>query len=239
MSIRFNAYQQPIGQALPSWKKAKLPKKETITGQYCRLERINVRQHALQLYDAFFNGTDKGLWTYLLSGPFNDFNEYREWLLKLENIKDPFHYAILDKNSNQAIGSIALMRIDPTNGVIEIGSVIFSGRLKKTTMATEAIYLLMKYAFDELGYRRLEWKCDTLNAPSRAAALRYGFTFEGIFRQALVIHGRNRDTAWYSILDLEFPKLSKAFNDWLDPDNFDSEGIQKKSLQKLMNYYVK
>lgn len=232
MPARFNIYQQPIGHDLPLWKKAKLPKENTLSGRYCQLERINVKQHALQLYDAFFNRSDKKLWTYLLSGPFHNFEEYRTWLIKIENSKDPFHYAIIDKRTNQAIGSIALMRIDPINGVIEIGSVIFSDPLKRTKMATEAVFLLMQYVFDELGYRRLEWKCDHLNAPSRKAALRYGFTFEGIFRQAMVTHNRNRDTAWYSIIDKEYNTLRSAFNAWLAPANFDAKDIQKKTLQE-------
>ncbi len=232
MTLRYNAYQQPVGEALPNWKKAKHPDSKTIIGQYCQLERINVKNHALQLYDAFFNHSDPSLWTYLLSGPFNNFEEYREWLKKLENLKDPFHYAIINKQTQQAIGSVALMRIDTTNGVIEIGSIIFSNLLKHTKMATEAIFLLIQYAFETLTYRRIEWKCDCLNSPSRKAALRYGFTFEGIFRQALVTHERNRDTAWYSIIDREYESIRQGFISWLDPNNFNNKDIQIKTLQE-------
>lgn len=140
---------------------------------------------------------------------------------------------MIDRATNRAVGTLALMRIDPANGVIEVGSVTFSPLLKRTPASTEAQYLLMKYAFDTLGYRRYEWKCDDLNAPSRKAAVRLGFRYEGTFRQAIVYKGRNRDTAWYSIVDGEWPAVAAAFEAWLSPDNFDTQGSQRQSLTAI------
>lgn len=144
------------------------------------------------------------------------------------------HYAVVDQVSGKAVGTLALMRIDVPNGVIEVGYVTYSQRMKRTRLSTEAMSLLLKYVFEDLGYRRFEWKCDSLNAPSRAAALRYGFTFEGIFRQAIVTHQRNRDTAWHSIIDGEYPALRAAYAQWLDEHNFDEEGRQIEKLKELI-----
>jgi RimJ/RimL family protein N-acetyltransferase len=172
-------------------------------------------------------------WTYLFTQRPASAPEFHTYLTKLERSEDPLHFAIVEAQSGQAVGTAALMRIEPVHGVIEVGSITFSPRLKQTRAATESMYLLMHRAFDELGYRRYEWKCDSLNAPSRAAALRYGFTFEGIFRNALVYKGRSRDTAWYSITDGEWPRVRAAFEAWLDPANFDAGGRQKRRLSEL------
>ncbi len=159
-----------------------------------------------------------------------DFNAY---LAKLEKSEDPLHFAIVDTSTNRAVGTAALMRIEPIHGVIEVGSITFSPLLKKTRAATESMYLMMRRAFDELGYRRYEWKCDSLNAPSRAAAARYGFTFEGIFRQVVVYKGRSRDTAWYSIIDPSGRVSGPLLRRWLDPGNFNADGRQKRRLSDL------
>jgi len=146
-------------------------------------------------------------------------------------IDDPFFHAVVDARTNKAAGVAALMRIEPQHGSIEVGHVLFSPRLQRTTAATEAIVLMMRRVFDELGYRRFEWKCDNLNAPSHAAAKRFGFKYEGLFRQHMVTKGRNRDTAWYSMLDAEWRALEPEFTRWLDPDNFDTDGRQRTRLR--------
>jgi len=159
--------------------------------------------------------------------------QYADYVRK-EGVKsDPLHHAIVDSQSGKPVGTAALMRIDPNNGVIEIGHIVYSSRLKRTRSGTEAMYLFMRRAFDELGYRRYEWKCDSLNGPSRRAAERYGFRFEGIFRQAVVYKGRSRDTAWFSILDDEWPALRTAFEAWLAPENFGEDGTQRRSLSAI------
>ena len=172
---------------------------------------MNVEAHAADLFDAYRSAADGRDWTYLTIGPFDSLDAYREHLTRVAASADPLHYAVIDPATGKAVGTLALMRIDPANGVIEVGHVIYSQRLKRTRMATEAMFLLMQARFDELGYRRFEWKCDSLNEPSRAAALRYGFTFEGIFRQAIVYRERNRDTAWFSIIDSEWPALRPSY----------------------------
>lgn len=173
------------------------------------------------------------MWTYLSVGPFASEATYLGWLKTVAPSEDPLFYAIVDRARGQAAGLASYLRIDPPNGVIEVGHLQFSPLMQRTPVATEAMYLMMRRAFEELGYRRYEWKCDALNAPSRAAALRYGFRFEGIFRQAVVYKGRSRDTAWFSILDREWPAIKDAFERWLDPANFDAEGHQRARLADL------
>jgi RimJ/RimL family protein N-acetyltransferase len=200
-----------------------------MVGRYCRLEPVSVTRHEADLFAAYMEAPDDRDWTYLFWERPERREEFHSYLTKLETSDDPLHFAILETRTGKAVGTAALMRIEPAHGVIEVGSITFSPRLKQTSAATESMYLLMRRAFDELGYRRYEWKCDSLNAPSRAAAERYGFTFEGIFRKAIIYKGRNRDTAWYSITDAEWPRLRAAFEAWLDPTNFD-EGLQKRRL---------
>jgi RimJ/RimL family protein N-acetyltransferase len=172
-------------------------------------------------------------WTYLFDERPESREEFDSYFGKLANSDDSLHFAIVDSQSKQALGTAALLRIDAAHGSLEVGWITFSPRLKQTAAATESMYLLMRLAFDELGYRRYEWKCDSLNAPSRAAAERYGFTFEGTFRNAVVYKGRSRDTAWYSITDQEWPRVRSAFEAWLDPANFDEHRRQKRRLQEL------
>jgi RimJ/RimL family protein N-acetyltransferase len=185
------------------------------------------------LFEANAEDRDGRNWTYLPYGPFPTLAAYREWVEGASRADDPLFYAIVDNAGGEAVGVASLMRIDPKPGVIEVGGINYSPRLQRRPGATEAMYLLMRRAFDELGYRRYEWKCDSLNAPSRAAALRLGFQYEGLFRQATVYKQRNRDTAWFSILDREWPALRTAFEAWLDPANFDAAGRQRRSLSSF------
>jgi RimJ/RimL family protein N-acetyltransferase len=187
-------------------------------------------RHAAELYAANSLDRDGRMWTYLFSGPFATLEEYTTWLEARENSTDPLFFAVIDGASGKATGIASYLRIDTTHGVMEVGHLAFSPLLQRTRTATEAMYLMMKQAF-ELGYRRYEWKCDALNAPSRCAAERLGFTFEGVFRQAVVYKGRSRDTAWYSVLDREWPARKAAFVAWLDPENFEPDGRQLQSLR--------
>ena len=202
-------------------------------GRYCRLEPVGVARHEADLFAAYLEAPDGRDWTYLFHERPTQPEVFHSYLTKLESSEDPLHFAIVDAQTGKAVGTAALMRMDPAHGVIEVGSITFSPRLKKTRAATESMYLFMRRVFDELGYRRYEWKCDSLNAPSRSAAERYGFTFEGIFRNAIVYKGRKRDTAWYSITDAEWPPVRAAFEEWLDPANFDDRGRQKRRLGEL------
>ncbi|CAD6518581.1 hypothetical protein LMG27952_01030 [Paraburkholderia hiiakae] len=233
MSARLNEYQQPIGDPVTGWQPRERPARVTIEGQFCRIEPIDLDRHAADLFEAYSAAADGRDWTYLFAEPFTDFAVFREYLAKAAASSDPFHYAVIDRASGKAVGTFALMRIEPVHGVIEVGSVTFSPRLKQTPVSTEAQYLLMRYVFDDLGYRRYEWKCDSLNAPSRKTALRLGFQFEGIFRQAIVYKGRNRDTAWFAIIDQDWPLVKAAFEKWLATENFDADGKQRASLASL------
>lgn len=194
--------------------------------------RLDAEAHASALWAANALDASGKMWTYLPYGPFDSLAAYRAWLVEMGARHDPFFYTILDASTNQPVGLASYLRIDPTSGAIEVGHLHFSPLLQRTPAATEAMFLMMQHAF-ALGYRRYEWKCDSLNAPSRAAALRLGFTFEGIFRQALIVKGRNRDTAWFSITDQEWPTLKEAFLSWLAPTNFDERGGQRERLSAL------
>jgi RimJ/RimL family protein N-acetyltransferase len=234
MEQRRNAYGQPIGMPVPDWQRAQPPGREPLTGRYCRIEPVDVERHAADLFDAYSSAADGRDWTYLAVGPFDSLAAYREHLTRMAASKDPLHYAVIDLATGKPVGTLALMRIDPANGVIEVGHVTYSPRLKRTRIATDAMFLLMSEVFDTLGYRRFEWKCDSLNEPSRSAALRYGFTFEGIFRQAIVSRERNRDTAWFSIIDSEWAALRECYTQWLDAGNFDAQGQQVEKLAELI-----
>ncbi len=233
MSTSTNEYGQPVGAPVPDWSARPLPHAATLEGVHCRLEPLDAERHAQDLYAAYRAAPDGRDWTYMAVGPFDDEQVYRRHAQAAARSTDPRHYAVIDRKTGRAVGTLALMRIDPANGVIEVGHVTFSPLLKRTPISTEAQYLLMSYVFDELGYRRYEWKCDSLNAPSRAAAERLGFKFEGIFRQATVYKGRSRDTAWFSILDKEWPMQRQAFKAWLAADNFDEQGKQRRSLAEM------
>lgn len=231
MAHRVNSLGQPIGESLADWKPPLLPPREAMRGRYCSVEPPDPERHAADLYASFSIDREGRNWTYLPSGPFDDLPAYAAWLEKRATGSDPMFHVIVDA-SGKAIGTAAYQRIDPGNGVLEIGNINYSPLLQRKPAATEAMYLMMRRAFD-LGYRRYEWKCDTLNAPSRAAAQRYGFSFEGVFRQASVVKGRTRDTAWFSVLDGEWPALRVAYERWLAPENFDAGGRQLASLSSL------
>ncbi|MGW1771108.1 GNAT family N-acetyltransferase [Streptomyces sp. NPDC002104] len=230
MSFRLNEFGQPVGEPVPGWSRRRPPGADTMRGEYCRLEPLDADRHAADLFAAYSSGADDRDWTYMFTGPFAEEKDYRRYAEEAAASADPRHYAVIDLARGTAVGTLALMRQDPDHGVVEVGNVMFSPLMKRSPLSTEAQFLAMRHAFDDLGYRRYEWKCDSLNAPSRATAERLGFTFEGIFRQALVYKGRNRDTAWYSVVDTEWQTNKRALEAWLAPDNFDAEGVQRLSL---------
>lgn len=228
-----NELGQPIGFLLPDWKPCEPPPETPMLGQYCRLGRLNLVAHAQDLFDANITDTEGRIWTYLGYGPFDDVDSYKEWIKDQALGDDPLFHAIIDLKTDKAVGVASYLRIEPPIGSIEVGHINYSPLLQKTAAATEAMYLMMARVFDELGYRRYEWKCDNANAKSRGAAERLGFTFEGVFRQCTIYKGRNRDTAWFSILDSEWPALKAAYQEWLAPSNFNDDGSQKKALSDL------
>ncbi len=230
MTLR-NEFGQPVGELLPDWVPCPKPDRVIIEGRYCRLEPLDPDRHAEGLFAANTSPDEPQSWTYLPYGPFADLQSYVEWMRSYCLGDDPLFFAIVD-SSQRPVGVASYLRITPAVGVIEVGHLHFSPLLKRKPAATEAMFLMMQHAF-ELGYRRYEWKCHALNEPSRVAALRLGFSFEGIFRQATIHRGRTRDTAWHAIIDKEWPQLRTAFQAWLNPDNFDHLGQQKTSLSAL------
>ncbi len=229
---QLNQFGQSIGDALQDWQPRPHPQRVTLEGRYCRLEPLSLK-HADALFVAHQQAEDPRGWTWLLREPESSVEEYRQWVASVETLQDPIQFAVIDTRTQLPVGSLALMRIDPNNGVMEVGHVHFSPLLSRTPASTEAQWLLMRYAFETLGYRRYEWKCNSFNEPSRKAALRLGFQFEGRFRQALVIKGHNRDTDWFSIIDSEWPALNQVFEKWLAVDNFTADGKQRQSLETL------
>lgn len=209
------------------------PDGRTLSGVHVRLERLDPEAHGDGLHAAATEGGDPRLWDYLPYGPFADRAAFGEWLAAGGASIDPWFLTIVEQRSGEPAGMLALMRIAPDAGRIEIGHVWFGGRLQRTPAATEAIYLLAAHAFEDLGNRRLEWKCNARNERSKAAAERFGFSYEGTFRQDMVVKGRNRDTAWFSILDGEWPVVGAGFRAWLDPANFDADGRQRHGLREL------
>jgi RimJ/RimL family protein N-acetyltransferase len=203
-------------------------------GRFCRVEPLDPARHADDLFAANSLDKDGRNWTYLFQEPFEDIASYRAWLEQVAKGDDPLFHAIVDLKSGKAVGVATFMRIDPANGVIEVGNINYSPLLQRTLAGTEAMYLMMRRVFDELGYRRYEWKCDILNEPSRNAAVRLGFKYEGMFRQAVVYKGRNRDTAWFSIIDGEWPALKRAYEQWLALGNFTMDGKQIRSLGEFI-----
>ncbi|MCL4506707.1 MAG: GNAT family N-acetyltransferase [Chloroflexi bacterium] len=231
-TYRLNEFRQPVGLPVPGWAPPPRPPRAPLTGRFCRVEPLDADRHAADLFAA--NSVDDGrMWTYLSVGPFARFEDYDAWMRRVTPGDDPLFHAIVDAASGKAVGVAAYLRIDPPNGAIEVGHLAFSRRLQRTPAATEAMYLMMRRAF-ELGYRRYEWKCDALNAPSRAAAQRLGLRFEGIFRQAVVYKGRSRDTAWFAAVESEWPALQAAFERWLAPANFDAQGRQRARLAEMV-----
>jgi RimJ/RimL family protein N-acetyltransferase len=232
-SALLNHLGQPIGPPVPGWTSPARPSRNNMEGRYCRVVPLAAELHAVELYDSNQADREGRMWTYLPYGPFANLEEYRAWVTKMSQSDDPLFYAVLDGKTGRAAGVASYLRIDPPNGVIEVGHIAYSPSLQRTPAATEAMFLMMQHVFT-LGYRRYEWKCDALNEPSRRAAERLGFTFEGTFRQAVIYKGRSRDTAWYSILDRDWPALHSAFLQWLDPVNFSFDGRQKTSLRNLI-----
>ena len=234
MSTFKNDLGQAVGVPLPSWQGCAHPRGAIIEGRLCRLEPVDADRHARDLFAAFSEDRDAHNWTYLPYGPFDSEDELRDWIETTCSGDDPCFYSVIDLASGRAVGVASYLRIEPSTGVIEVGHIHFSPLMQGRPISTEAMYLMMRQVFGVLGYRRYEWKCDSLNQPSCAAATRLGFLFEGIFRQATMYKGRNRDTSWYSIVDREWPAARTAFETWLDPENFDSEGNQLRRLSDLM-----
>ena len=219
-----------FGDNLPHWSPPQAPGPETIEGQFVRLERLEADAHAADLHRAY-SGHDH-LWDYLFIGPFSSASAYHRWAKEATGLADPFYYVLRDRATGHCGGVASFMRIAPKDGTIEVGGICIAPELQSGRAWTEAMFLMMDWAFSA-GYRRYEWKCDALNVPSRRAAQRLGFSFEGVFRQAVVYKGRNRDTAWFSVIDTEWPALREAFRVWLSPANFDSQGRQKERLSDL------
>ncbi len=221
---------RPLGFAVPDWTPPPLPSGEVLSGKYAELEPLSADIHAALLFNAFA-GHD-AVWDYMPVGPFSSSAQFHRWVRDIEGVPDPYFYAIRNLESGQWEGVASFLRINPPSGSIEVGYISFAPALQRTRAATETMYLMMQWTF-ETGYRRYEWKCNALNAASRRAAERLGFSFEGVFRQATVVKGRNRDTAWFAAIDSEWPALKEAFAAWLHPQNFDAGGLQKERLGDL------
>lgn len=222
--------ERPVGPSVGDWTAPPLPDGATMEGRYVRLERLDADAHAARMFKAF-DGHD-WVWDYMPVGPFASSAQFHRWMREATSSPDFVFYAIFDKESGVYGGFASYLRMKPAAGSIEVGFIAMAPLLQRTRAATEAMFLMMQWAF-EAGYRRYEWKCDALNAPSRRAAQRLGLTYEGIFRQATVVKGRNRDTAWFAAIDKEWPALNEAFTFWLAPSNFDAEGRQVERLSDL------
>jgi len=221
-----------IGFPVPDFKPPPRPDATILQGRFCTLEPLDADRHAASLHEANGKDIEGRIWTYLPYGPFQTLADYSEWVSTQAAHDDPWFYAIIDNRTGTATGVASYLRINPGSGSIETGHIDYSPSLQNTPAATEAMYLMMKNIFD-LGYRRYEWKCDALNRRSCNAASRLGFVFEGIFRQATIYKNRNRDTAWFSVIDREWPALKSAFQRWLNTDNFDADGQQLERLSSL------
>lgn len=221
---------RPLGKTLTNWTPPPPPDGSPLAGRYARLDRLDADRHAAALHSAY--SADPTVWDYLPYGPFASAAAYHAWVRQAMQGTDPLFYAITDLDSGQVGGVASYLRITPAAGSIEVGHINLAPRLQRSRAATEAIFLMMDWAF-QAGYRRFEWKCDALNLPSRRAAERLGLSYEGVFRQATVVKGRNRDTAWFAAIDAEWPALKAAFSLWLDPSNFDAMGRQRNRLGDL------
>jgi len=219
---------------MTEWSGAKEPSRESMIGRLCRLEALDADRHAEALHRAYEADPEGRNWTYLPYGPFSSAAEYRQAIAGAKDITDTLFFAIVDLASDEPVGVAAYLRADPAMGSIEVGHLSYSPRLQRTPVSTEAMALMMRRVFDDWGYRRYEWKCNSLNAPSVAAARRLGFRFEGLFRNHSVAKGRNRDTTWLSIIDEEWPAIRDALEAWLDPGNFDETGGQRRRLAEWM-----
>lgn len=218
---------------LSAWTPRLRPERRSHAGRYVRLEPLDAARHGDELFAAGAGPDADELWRYLFDGPYPDRASFEGWLTRSAG-DDPLFFAAIDAASGRVEGRLSLMRIDTGHGVIEVGHILFGPRLAGSRAATEAIYLVARHVFDDLGYRRFEWKCNDRNDRSKNAALRYGFAFEGVFRQHMVVKGANRDTAWFAMLDHEWPARRAAYEQWLAPDNFDEAGRQRTSLIELM-----
>lgn len=230
-----NEFGLPIGLPVSDWKAAKTPQRDVLAGRFCRVEGLSADLHADDLFDGLALDGEGRNWAYLIARKPRDLESFRAWIAEIAAQKDPLFYAIIDLATGKAVGMASYMRINPPHGVIEVGSILYTPLLQRKPAATEAMYLMMRHVFEDLGYRRYEWKCNALNGPSRRAAERLGFTYEGTFRQNMVVHDRNRDTAWFSLLDAEWPDCKAALEAWLSPENFDEQGQQRQSLESLRN----
>ena len=213
------------------WQPVDMPGRTVLEGRYVRLEPLSMQRHTAPLYTAQASGDDR-LWLYMGSGPFTDEAEFREYVGKMAASNDPLAYAVVPTGGEPA-GIVTYLRIEPTTGSIEIGHIWYGASIQRSPVSTEVVYLLAKHAFDDLGYRRFEWKCHNRNERSKRAAVRFGFTFEGVFRNHMIVRGRNRDTAWFSITSEEWPAIRDAFEAWLVPANFDASGQQIRSLEAI------
>lgn len=216
---------------LSKWSGAPRPQRTVLDGRYARLEPLAPERHESELFDSARQPGAEARFAYLFDEVPADAHAFRSWIERAASGDDPLFFAVIDKATGRAEGRQALMRVDPAHGVIEIGHILWGPAIARTRVATEALYLSAAYAFDALGYRRFEWKCNDRNLPSKRAAQRFGFAFEGIFRQHMVVKGQNRDTAWFSILDAEWPALKASYERWLAPDNFDVDGRQLRRLE--------
>jgi len=234
MSSPINELGMPVGFEVTNWNRLPRPQKADLSGRFCRLEPLDIERHARQLFEEFSKDREHRIWVYMPYGPFDDFSSFNEWLQSYCLSDDPQYYTVINLASGRAEGVATYLRINPDHGCIEVGHINFSPALQSTSAATEAMYLMMRHVF-ELGYRRYEWKCNALNEKSCRAATRLGFQYEGTFRQMMVVKGRNRNTAWYSIIDHEWPSIRKAFAAWLHPDNFSESGRQHTSLHDRMH----
>lgn len=222
--------KDPVELSLPRER----PRRENLTGTFAQLEPLDPARHAGELYEASHHVPEgERIWDYMPYGPFETLESFTDWLEACAGSSDPLFFAIRDLKTGKTCGMASFLRIVPEHGVIEIGHIWFAPVLQKTPAATDAIFIMLRHALDDLGYRRMEWKCDAVNAASRRAATRFGFSYEGVFYQAVVVKGLNRDSAWFSIMDHEWPAIRTSFEQWLAPENFDEAGNQRTSLREL------
>nr|AWI66824.1 Acetyltransferase [Piromyces sp.] len=230
--MRYNEYNQPIGDAVENYEKGEWPEVSCLEGKTVRVEKLNIK-HASDMYEYFGPKSNPTTWTYIPLNQYNSYDVFENFVKKWVESRDPYYFSIIDKATEKVVGTIALMHIVPENRTIEMGWVIYSDFLRKTRQATEAQYLVMKYVFEDLKYRRYEWECDHLNTPSHNAAVRLGFTYEGTFRNAMVYKNRTRDTDWHSIIESEWERKKERLQRWLSDDNFDENGQQKQGLSSM------
>jgi RimJ/RimL family protein N-acetyltransferase len=224
--------EQPIGELVDT-SPARRPERTILRGRAISLVPLSADAHADALFEGANGGDKDRVWTYLFDGPYPDRAVFRANIANKAMSEDPLFFAVIDNASGKAVGYQTFLRIEPKHRVIEVGNIMYTPALQRTIGATEAQYLFARHVFDDLGYRRYEWKCNNLNAPSKRAALRLGFTFEGVFRQHMIVKHRNRDTGWFSMIDSEWPARRAAFEQWLAPENFDSSGRQRIALSTL------